>query len=174
MSRADLEGRFVKRFSPRQFALLLNSSEGVADAVRSELTDAVQNLLDNVDPNIRFTVNLDNQDAELAVITAPRGKALHRALYQQSKFFKHITVAYLSRKRGLVLHEQLDVVGAAEERTIDDLDPFNQYVLLHFLPYIQKCAQDEVNQDADSKSRESLNEVVIDKISCLRENSDEH
>lgn len=173
MSRADLEGRFVKRFSPRYFMMTLNYAEGLADAVYKELQDAVRDLIEEVAPSTSFGVNLDNEDAELAVTTAPGGRALHRSLYQLSKFFKWIPAVSVSKSKGLTLFEMLDATGATQPRTIEDLDPFNQYVLLHFLPYIRKAVSAGLSEE-EEQGLEALNDVVIDKISCLRENSDEN
>ncbi len=150
----------------------LNYSEGLAEAVYKELKSAVVDLIDEVGLGTTHAVGIDNEDAELAVVAAPGGKALHRSLYQLSKFFKWIPSVHVSPK-GLTLFEMLDATGATQPRTIEDLDPFNQYVLLHFFPYLKKVVGDGVSEE-EAETREALNDVIIDKLSCLRENSDEN
>ena len=170
--RADLEARFVKRFSPRRFAALLNSSLGLAKAVREELADAVRELVADIPRDTVFLVPMDIEEAEMSVITAPGGKALHRALYQQSRFFKDVTLLTVSSQDGILVHEEVGATRRAEATKADGLDAFNQYVLLHFFPYIRKRINDEAAQERDLKSRESLREVLIDKIGCLREDTE--
>lgn len=168
-TRADLEARFIKRFSSRRFAALLNSAEGMAPNITTELKDKIQELTATLDPGTRYLIPVACEEAELSVVTATHGKALHRALYQQSLFFRDIVIVGVSKSSGITLHTETNVVGTVGTRKIDDLDAFNQYVLLHFFDYFKKYLNNEEAQEKDSGAREALKDVVIDKISVLRD-----
>jgi len=167
-TRADLEARFIKRFSSRRFVTLLNSLEGVAENIERELRGAIRDLTESITPNVKFYVPLDCEEAELAAVAAPGGKDLHRSLYQQSMFFKDIVGVSVSSKTGLLLHKEVGVVKTAGVLHPKELDTFHQYVLLHFFDYIIQRIADEVEQEKELNAQEALKEVVIDKISLLR------
>lgn len=167
MSRADLEGRFVKRFSARRFVALINSSQDIQIVIENTLSKELAALRESLAPNVKFAVHVDNEAAELAVITATEGKGLHRALYQQSRFFRQIHTIYLDRTGTIKLGAQIDAAGTAAEIEIAELDPFNQYVLLHFLPFVKQCIENTVRQEEEDQSRKALVEVVTDKLSKL-------
>lgn len=169
--RAELEGRYVKRFGVRRFVAVLNMSESLPGMVAAALKDRIQALLAATPPDHVYSIHIDNEDAELSVITASGGKGLHRGLYQQSKFFKWIPTVSVSRTGGLVLHEMLDATGATQPRAPADLDPFNQYVLLHFIPYLYAVVTSGESEE-DAASREAAQEVITDKLSLLIDNSD--
>jgi hypothetical protein len=171
MSRAELEGRFVKRFGVQRFVGSINASEPLQKEMLSALHAAEDAVLNAADDGIHYTIELGTQKAELAVITAPDGKGLNRGLYQRSKFFKWISSAHVSKSKGLVLYETIDATGAVRPITYAELDTFNQYVLLHFMPYIFKVMTEDVTEE-DLQSREACAEVVADKLNVLRGNSE--
>lgn len=173
----DLEARFVKKFSPTILATMLNVSAQFAKLVEQELSDAIFDITQEADSldrsKMTAIVSLDSDELDAMLYGGKPDRRLHRALYRQSRFFsevKCISITYGKKGAQIRLHLE-DASSLRTAHTLDpkELDTFNQYVLLHLLPFFRAQWKQQVADDNYQRIHAILEEVVMDKIGGLRE-----
>jgi hypothetical protein len=178
---ADLEGRFLKTYSPAQFATLLNTDKQAGTQVQNVLDQHIQDFLQEVlDAEGKtadsVVVRLDERDAEAFLIAAPGGKGLHRSLYRQSRFFNEVTAVIITRFRGqvhILLQREAPVVRTTSTKKVASLDPFKKYVFIHVLRFVRKRWEELAKGDQEVERVAEFQEVVSAKLDALQGGEDE-
>lgn len=185
--RENLEGRFIKRHLAGRFIGFLNTSEGLASMISTALSDSLMDIVrfahelsitEKWKNPAQFLVELSSDEAEDAVLAGLNQDSIARALYNRSRFLDDIKGAVVSvfvntdgTETGTTLRLYLEegVVGQAATIAPDMLDTFNQYILLHFMPYIRSQLEAIIKDDHYRKVHLELHEVVEDKVAALME-----
>jgi len=173
----DLEARFVKKFSPTILVSMLNTSAQLSKLVQQELADALFDIVQEANSlersKMSAVVSLESDELDVMLYGGEPDRRLHRSLYRQSRFFnevKCISISYGKDGARVELHlEEAPPLRTAVTVDPKTLDTFNQYVLLHLLPFFKKQWRQQVADDNYQRIHAILEEVVMDKIGGLRE-----
>lgn len=179
-SSVDLEERFIKKFSPTIMVSMLNSSSHFRNIISKELDDQLSELAHDakkMGPKSSVIVSFNTDEVNETIFAGPPDRRLHRTLYRQSRFFNAIkTMSLTFAPKGpptIMLHEEEQPLRTAIATLPSELDTFNQYVLLHLLPYFKKQWKIHLEDDSYKRTHKILEEVVMDKIGGLREQEQE-
>lgn len=175
---ADLEKRFLKKWGNTMFAGMVNTVPTVVGLVTKELTTQLKVLekeLKEAGEDAADIFEIDTNDAEEAILIGPQDKVLTRVLYRMSVFFfsmKVVSISYVKKGNKLVpavrLHAEKGSLRTVESVDPLDLDPFNQYVFLHLLPFVKEQWHARRQDNKWRKFQKAVEDVVQHKIEALR------
>ena len=174
----DLEQRAVKKWGTNTFVGMINRVPTISNRIHSALTTKlkeIENELDEIGESGADMFHINTEAAEAALLTGPKEKVLTKVLYRMSAFFssmKMVSICHTQRGKKKIpsvrLHQEVGE-GLRLAKSIDplDLDPFNQYVFLHLLPFVQKEWRSRREQGDWKKYRKAVEEVVQVKVELL-------
>ncbi len=171
---ASSERTFAKKYGVRKFISYLNHSEELQGLIRGELqtklSEMGKRLSELVEGEERILqVPLDERWTDDP--TATGAAWLQPGFFRSSRFFADFSEAIIcvSNKVKFSLHSQKEPLRTSFICLPSELDTFNQYVLLHILPYIERQATQDFASGSSAQRSDAAKTVVRDKLEALRE-----
>lgn len=175
---ADIEQRTIKKWGTNTFVSMVNTVPSISNKINKSLAGRLKEIedeLNEIGENGADLFPINTEDAETAVLTGPQNKVLTKVLYRMSSFFssmKMVSICHVKIgnkvKPAVRLHQEVgDGLRMAQSIDPIDLDPFNQYVFLHMLPFVQAEWRRRRERGDWKKYRKAVEEVVQAKIEAI-------
>jgi len=179
-NKVDLEERFIKKYSATTFVTALNTSSHFKNLIAKELEEQLWEIVQEAEQlgnAADVIIDLDSDTFDATLLGGPSDSALHRSLYRQSMFFKELKkIAITLDREGkacVYLQSETPTLRMATTVAPLELDTFNQYVMLHIVPYFKQQWKEYREAKKYQQLHKILEEVVMDKIGGLRESGKE-